>query len=512
MDPFATTLILVTVFLLLYRYLWKPMNYFKQLGIPHAPWIPILGHIGPVLFRCSFLGEHAQKMYNRFPDAKYFGFYIFTTPVIILRDPELITLIAIKEFDSFTDHLSMGNEDMDPLMGKTLFFLRGDSWREMRKLLSPAFSSAKMKIMFNLITDCADSFTKHIAEESKDGKVYHLEDTFGRYGTDMIATSCFGISVDSMKNPNNEFYVFAKQLIDFTFLKVLKILIGRHFPSVARLLGIKVFDDQTRSYFTRVITETVNMRKEKGIYRPDMIQLMMESGDTSGKELTIDEMTNQAFSFFQAGYGTSSTVLSFVVYELAVNPEIQARLRAEIEEIARKTDGRPTYDAIKGMAYLDAVLNETARLYPVTTVLDRVCVKEFEFPPAMFDSKPVTIKPGAMIGFMPFATQRDPKYFPDPLRFDPDRFLSGEIPQKHFFPFGLGPRICIGNRFAMMVLKIALFYLLLRCDFEPCAQTTIPMRLSKKSVLLAADKGFWLNFKTRENKTVLRTNDANGEV
>ncbi|XP_076625105.1 cytochrome P450 9e2-like [Colletes latitarsis] len=498
MDPFTIAVILVAVFLFVHRLLWAPMSYFKRAGIPHEPAIPIFGHIGPVLFRRSFLGEYGQRMYDRFADAKYFGFYIFTTPMIVIRDPELITSIAIKNFDSFTDHLSMGNEDVDPLSGKGLFFLRGDRWREMRKLLSPAFTSGKMKIMFNLVSDCADRFTEHVATESQEGKVFELKELFGRYGTDMIATSNFGIAVDSMKNPSNEFHAYAKEALVLTFGRLVKILIGRHFPGLSKMLGLKVFGDEIRSYFTNIIAETVRTRKEMSIYRPDMIQLMIESRDTNGRELTIDEMATQAFSFFQAGYGTSTTFLCFAVHEIAANPDVQAKLRAEIEAVARKTNGRLTYDAIKDMAYMDAVLNEIARLYPVTTVLDRVCVKEFELPPATPDSKPVAIKPGGMVAFMPFAMQRDPKYFPDPLKFDPDRFLSNNVPQNVCFPFGLGPRVCIGNRFAMMVVKIPLFYLLSRCDVELCAETTHPIRLSKKTVLLDAENGFWLKMKARK--------------
>ncbi|XP_076179536.1 cytochrome P450 9e2-like [Ptiloglossa arizonensis] len=503
MDLFVSTVILLAVFLLVRRFLRWPVNRFEELGIPYEPSIPILGNMAPVIFRRVFIGEHVHRMYNRFSDTKYFGFHLMTNPVLVIRDPELIASIAVKNFDNFTDHLDFANKDADPMMGKMLFFLRGDHWREMRKLLTPAFTGAKMKIMFDLIVDCADRFTRNIANESKDGKVFDLEDIFGRYGTDVIATTSFGIAVDSMRNPDHKFYVYAKQTINMTFVQNLKLLASMHFRTLTKLLGFKIHGDEIRRYFTDVIAETVRTRKEKGIYRPDVIQLMMESRDTNGRELTLEEMRNQAFGFYQAGYGTGSTFLAFVAHEIAMNPDVRSRLRAEIEEVASKHHGKPTYDTIKEMPYLNAVVNETNRLYPVSTIIDRTCVKEFELPPATPDSKPVVLKPGDMVIFMPFSIQRDPKYFPEPLRFDPDRFLSGEVPQNHYFPFGIGPRACIGNRFAIMEVKIAIFYLLLRCDVEPCSKTQHPIRFSKKTFVLSADNGFWLSFKARKEASAL---------
>ncbi|XP_076663914.1 cytochrome P450 9e2-like isoform X2 [Andrena cerasifolii] len=503
MDLFTGALIAVIVILLLYYFLWSRMTYFKDLGIPHEPPIPILGNVARVVFQQTSMAEHLQRAYNLYPEHRYFGFYNFETPVIVIRDPELITAIAVKHFDQFTDHRGFVDEDLDPLMGKNLFSLRGDRWREMRRLLSPAFTSSKMKTMFPLMCDCAVNFAEYIAMESKQGKVYDMKAIFGRYTTDVIASCSFGISADSMKNPNNEFYMFAKETINFISGLSLKFLMGKNFPTISKLFGIRLFGDKPRRYFRGIVADAVKMREEKGIYRPDMIQLMMETRDKDGGGLTIDEMTYQAFVFFLAGYDTTSSFLCFAAHQIGVMPEVQAKLRAEIEEVVRKTDGKPTYEAIKDMQYMEAVLNETLRLYAIVSFLDRVCVKEFQLPPATPDSKPVTIKPGGVVWFLPFALQRDPAYFSDPLKFKPERFLNGEVSAPNYTPFGVGPRLCIGNRFALMESKVVLFHLLWRCDLEPSADTAVPMKLNKKSFVLAAENGFWMNFRTREQEKVV---------
>ncbi|XP_017789192.1 PREDICTED: cytochrome P450 9e2-like [Habropoda laboriosa] len=497
MDPLTLTLFLIFGLLLVYHFVWKSMTHFQQLDLLHESPVPILGNMAPSLFRRISLFEHLQHLYSRFSQVKYFGFYNFATPVIVIRDTELITSIAVKNFDHFCDHRGFVDKELDPLIGKNLFALRGDHWREMRKLLSPVFTSSKMKTMFHLMDDCANSFTDYIAKDSKQGQVFNLKEIFGRYTNDVVATCSFGISVDSMKNPQNEFYTFAKETMNFMSNLSLKFIMGKNFPTLSKLLSIRLFSENARRYFQRVIADTVRARKEKGIYRPDMIQLMMEAKDKDGNALTIEEMTCEAFIFFLAGFDSVSTLICFLAHEIAANPDVQAKLRIEIEEVLRKTDGKPTYESIKEMSYMDAVINETLRLYSLAAFLDRVCVKEFELPPATSGAKPVKVKPGDVIWFPLFAIQRDPKYFFEPNKFDPDRFLNGEIPQSVHIPFGLGPRVCIGNRFALLKCKMVLFYLLWRCELEPCDKTQIPIKFSTQSFILFPQNGFWLNFRAR---------------
>ncbi|XP_076748690.1 cytochrome P450 9e2-like [Xylocopa sonorina] len=498
MDSLTLILSFLLGVCLIYYFLRKPLTHFRHLDLPHLPPIPILGNMAPYVLRRVSMLECLQKPYHRFAHAKYFGFYHFTTPVIVIRDPELITSVTVTNFDHFCDHRGFVDEDLDPLMGKNLLTLRGDRWREMRRLLSPIFTSSKMRVMFGLISDCADNLTDLIARGSKEGQVFDTKEVFRRYANDVVASCNFGYAVDSMRDPENKFYVFAKETLNFMSSLSLKFAIGKNFSSIMRLLGIKMVNDNAREYLVRLVADTVKTREEKGIYRPDMIQLMMESRNRDGKGLTIEDMACEAFIFFLAGFDGISNLICFAIHEIAVNPEVQATLYAEIEEVVRKTGGKPTYDSLKSTRYLDAVINEVLRLYIAAQFLDRVCVKEFEFPPATATSKPITVKPGDIVWYLPLAMHRDPKYYPEPTRFDPDRFLNGEPTHPAYVPFGLGPRFCIGNRLAMLECKVALFYLVWRCRLEACNKTQIPMRLDRKSFTLMPEKGFWLKFRTRD--------------
>ncbi|KZC03877.1 Cytochrome P450 9e2 [Dufourea novaeangliae] len=209
------------------------------------------------------MGEHIMNLYNQFSHLKYFGFFNILTPAIFIRDPELLTSITVKNFDHFVDHVGLVDADLDPLMGKNLFQLRGDKWRDMRKILSPAFTSSKMKVMSQLIIDCADRFTEFIATDSKTGREYDLWNTFRCYLNDVVATCSYGITIDSMRNPDNQFYRHGKNVTVTTRLMTLKLLMALNFRFLFKFFGIKFFSEEVHQYFRNVIIETVKMREEK---------------------------------------------------------------------------------------------------------------------------------------------------------------------------------------------------------------------------------------------------------
>jgi cytochrome P450 family 9 len=468
--------------------------------IPHKPPIPLLGNMAPFVFRRTSHMENLQNIYNMFPNAKYFGLYDFGRPAIVIRDPDLINTIAIKQFDNFCDHRSFVNQDVEPIISRNLFGMKGDQWREMRKLLSPSFTGSKMKTMFELMTQVAENFVDFvITQAGKSGKTYNMKDLLGRYTTDTIATCAFGISVDSFKHPKNEFFLISEKTTMFGNSQFFKFFINFNFPLLARLFNIRVFNPKIGTFFKEIVSNTVKTRDEQKIVRPDMIQLMMETRNTdSGPEFDIDELTAQAVIFFIAGFDGVSAAMCFTTYAVGVNPDVQTKLREEIDDVVKQTNGKPTYEAINRMKYLDAVVNETLRLYPLGALMDRICVKETELPPATSDGKPIKIKPGDQIYFPSFALHRDPKYYPQPDKFDPERFLNGHVDNSVYMPFGMGPRICIANRFALMEIKVMMFYLLWRCDIEPDVKTPIPIVLSKSSLSSYPDKGFWLKLRERK--------------
>ncbi|XP_051170806.1 cytochrome P450 9e2-like [Leptopilina boulardi] len=501
------TYVLATIigaFAIYFLQILKRHKYFENHGIPYKSPVPIFGNMLPIIFRQKNMGTVIRELYNKYPNKKYFGFYDFMNPVIVLRDMELIKSVAVKNFDSFPDHRTFVKETWDPLFGRNLFSLKGEKWHDVRSLLSPAFTSSKMKIMFKLISQCASDFTEILANDIEGNKMREMKEAFTRYTNDVIATCAFGISVNTMKDPNNDFYVLGKEATNLEKLTI-KFFFMREFPYIMRLLNIKLVAPRIEKFFTNIIKSTINIRDTKGITRPDMLQLMMDARGKGNKvDLTAEEMTAQAFIFFFGGFDSTSTNMSFAAHEIAINSDVQKKLQNEIDCVLRDTNGDPTYDAINGMEYLDAVVNETLRKYPLVPSLDRVCSRKFELPPNEIGGKPFIIEPGMTVWIPAVAYHYDSQYYEEPEKFNPNRFLGNDaaasIKSTTFLSFGLGPRQCIGNRFALLETKTMLFHLLARCNLKICPKTNVPMKLSKKTFGFSADGGYWMQLEKRDNK------------
>lgn len=185
------------------------------------------------------------------------------------------------------------------------------------------------------------------------------------------------------------------------------------------------------------------------------------------------------------------------MYEISTHPEVQEKLRDEIREMLARTDGKVTYDSVMDtntMPYLHQVIHETLRKYSILPVLDRQCVNPDGYSMEPFSKFRI---PYGMPIYVPFfAIQRDEKNFPEPMKFDPERFSAeniGDIKPFTNFPFGSGPRSCIGERFALLQVKTGLVKILKDFRLEPTDKTPKHIVLEKKAMLIQCADGLFLN-------------------
>ncbi|XP_003423799.1 cytochrome P450 9e2 [Nasonia vitripennis] len=486
----CVTLIAVLTYLVFTAH--KKRHYFAKYGIPQPPEIPFIGAAGASILTGYHVNYAMKDVYNTNRDAKYVGIHAFIYPIIVLRDLDLIKSVIVKNFDHFSDHKTLVSEKSDPLFGKNLANLKGERWREVRNLLSPAFSSSKMRTMHELMSLCAENFANRFLESNSSKEAVDMKDAFTRYTNDVIASCAFGIEVDSLKESKNEFYLHGKTSTDFTKPSVLVcFLLNMVCPSLANKLGLRIVSQEETDYFVKLIKETIKTREERGIKRPDMLQLLLDSQEKT-KKLDFLDLTAQAFIFFAAGFDTVSTHACCMAHELAVNPDVQRKLRVEIDEVMRNCKGRPTYEAVNNMRYLDAIFHETMRIHPIAFIT-RICTKEFELPPTLPGAEPYVLKPGMEVQVPTVGIHHDPDYYDDPEKFDPERFMDKKASSDILnLGFGLGPRMCIGNRFAILETKVLFVHLLAKCDLVPCEKTCNPMVYADRSFIPAAKGGFWL--------------------
>lgn len=206
------------------------------------------------------------------------GLFDMRTPFFCVRDPEVLKQLTVKDFDYFEDHRSFVDEKTDAMFGNSLISLKGSKWRDMRATLSPAFTGSKMRQMFDLVAECAEEMSSTFKKRSaNDGSIAcDMKDLFSKYTNDVISSTAFGYKVNSFENPDNEFYLSGKKFLDFnTPLAAVKVLLMQTLPKIAALLDISFTDSKVKHFFRSMVLGNIESRTKEGLFRPDMINILM---------------------------------------------------------------------------------------------------------------------------------------------------------------------------------------------------------------------------------------------
>ncbi|XP_058796126.1 uncharacterized protein LOC131666993 [Phymastichus coffea] len=498
---FSTYALIIIVVYEIYYYLNRRRAIFMEQGVPCYGW-PLLSNIILYFLMPMSLADQLKMTYNKYSKAKYFGSFNIFQPVVVVRDLELIKTMAIKNFESFPAHMRYFDYSLDKLFGSQLFNSTGEYWKNTKAILSPAFTPSKLKNMHGFVVECAKEFVGHLNQLPVSERMWlETKELLSRFTNDAIASSAYGIKIDSMRNPNNKFYVLGSKATNLDTTTGIKFIALNVFPKFCRLMNMGLFNTEVYDFFKDIVEKTMRMREETGIRRADLIQLMMKTQE-SGMKMDIFDMTAQAFTFFFAGFETTSTLMSALAYELALNPDIQKKLQLEIDQVMRRSNGNLTYEDINDMPYFDSVIAEALRAHPPLIVIDRICDKDYQLPPAVPGGKPFTVKSGMGVIFPAAAIQRDPKYFDDPDKFDPERYAGKKFTFNDVtnLGFGIGPRNCLGYRFANMTVKVLFSYILTDFNLIPNSKTRSPYTYSWFSYTVRPPGGYCLAIEPRKSK------------
>ncbi|XP_044260375.1 cytochrome P450 6A1-like [Tribolium madens] len=477
--------LLVTVFL---YYKWT-FKYWQRRNIPWLePSLPF-GNLSNPFNRQENLGITVKKFYKEMKQRKWKhgGIFFLVSPVYCVVDLDYVKNIMSRDFHYFTDRSIYFNEKNDPLSAH-LFAIGGQKWRNLRTKLTPTFTSGKMKQMFHTLLECESNLLKRIAKECH--SPINIKEILSCFTIDVIGSVGFGLECKTFEDEDSPFRIYGKKVFKDSVLRSLKrVFLTSNFPDLARKLGVLAFPSDITDFFLKVVTDTVRYREENHHTRSDFLQLLIDM--KNNETLTIEEIAAQCFVFFLAGFETSSTTMTFALYELAKNQEIQSRVREEIGAVLKKYDGKITYEAIHDMKYMNQVIDETLRKYPATTVITRTCVRDYGIP-----DQDVIIPKGTSVLIPVLGIHHDEEYYPNPEKFDPERFTQENKAARHHYahlPFGEGPRICIGLRFGLMQSKVGLTSLLKNYRFTVNEKTKEPLKMQVRSLILAAEGEIWLD-------------------
>ncbi|KAF3426870.1 hypothetical protein E2986_12669 [Frieseomelitta varia] len=343
-----------------YYYATSTFDFWKNRGVVGPRPLPYIGNIKEILFARKSLADYTREIYIAYKNEPMVGLYSRRSPVLLLRDPKLIKNVLITDFPNFTGRGTIINEKVEPLSAN-LFFLEEERWRPLRNHLSPMFSSGKLREMFHLIVECSQYLEKYLEENVGRTGIIECQALAAKYTTDVIGSCAFGIERSALENENSEFHKISREVFAVNLRNFLQQKLKEFVPMLYNLLALLPPQNFVLA-FMKLVSETMKYRRENNIARPDFMKLLMDLQKNPDKlqniEFTDTMLTAQLGIFFAAGFVAPSMAISNALYELALNQDVQDKLREEIEEFCGKNNGELKFDDIKKMKYLDKVFKE----------------------------------------------------------------------------------------------------------------------------------------------------------
>ena len=476
----------VALLAILVLYVKYKRSYWKRRGVTSVPGHWLFGNVKEAALQKKSFANVFGELYQQASEKDVvLGFYIFHKPFLLVKSPELIKQILIKDFNIFPNRYFSASSFHDEIGNTNLFTIQNPPWKHLRTKLSPIFTSLKLKKLFHLIVENSESMSKYLEDQFSNGtktKSIFLRDVTLRYTTDIISNIAFGVQVNSFNPDNTEFFEKVQEGLNFSIKRGIQFATMFFFPSVAPFVGAQMLGSST-DYFRKVFWDSMDGRELNKVKRGDLIDLLVElkneKQDNVDFKFTGDALVSQSAIFFIAARESSVSTICFTLAELAKHPEIQKRTRAEILE--KLAEHGMTYEGVLSMKYLYQVISETLRLYPPAPILDRVPIQNYKIP-----GSNIVIEKGTPVYITLTGLQRDPKYYRDPLTFNPDRYNEenkDEISQCTYIPFGDGPRACVGTRLGQ--LQSAIGVLTIIKDYEVSFDSTCNCEIDNRNVFLS---------------------------
>ncbi|CAF1330384.1 unnamed protein product [Adineta steineri] len=462
-DSIPLTLLLLPILIFSYYvYNLRTNNIFRRIGMPGPAPIPLLGEMFNVMRTGMYKNDMALvKKYG-----KIVGIYEGTVPIILVTDLDILRNVLIKD-----SHVFINRRTPEGGVGPFehgLTTLKDEHWKNARSIVSPTFSTAKLKAMHSLMNDVSDMFNERLLEYADKQEIFDIKTINGQYTLDNIASCLFGIETNSLKNENITLINHLKKFFTFTLARIFLLIIFLT-PRLGAYLGKKGYSFlpmDSMEYTTKIVNQVLARRRQRLERRNDFIQIMIdheeEIKDQEGqqwkslkKTLSDKEILSQALVFLIAGYETTSVLMSFFFYVMATEPVIQEKIYQEIrQEIG---DEEVTYEKLSQLQYLDMVINETLRMYPPFIRFDRVASRDYQLGNHL-------IPKGTIINVPVYPIHHDSETWPEPEKF---------VPESN----------CIGMRFALVEAKLGIVRALRLVEFERCEKTEIPIQLGNVTIL-----------------------------
>jgi cytochrome P450 len=384
------------------------------------------------------------------------------TKVFYLREPDLIREMLVTLVPNF--HKSRGLERAKALLGEGLLTSEGELHRQQRKLIQPVFHHGNLKDIAVIMRERA----RQRVENWRPGQTLNLNQEMHALTLTIVGEALFGTEVgertdrvsELMETVVETFFLFMSPLASFFEF------FGH--PKLKRAA-------KARRELSAIVQTMIDERRKTKQTRKDLLTLLFAAQDPeTGLGMSDEQLRDEVMTLFLAGHETTANALGWTIYLLTQHPDISERLAAEVRPCASAIDDLESDFRIKDDDLLSRVIRESLRLYPPVWAIGRRATQDLQI-------GGTEVSKGAIVLACQWALHRCDKYFSNPIQFDPDRWTAEfqrTLPKYAFFPFGGGPRSCIGEGFAWMELRILLTEILRRWRFEIVRGQTVKPKAS----------------------------------
>ena len=382
------------------------------------------------------LFEHLVREYGNVSHYKLGG-----SNIVFVNDPELIREILITQASAFIKERTQ--KRMKILLGEGLITSEGEFHMRQRRIAAPAFHRQRIQTYADVMVSRATA----MRQSWREGKQFDISAAMMQLSLEIVARTLFASDVTAdIRVINDEVNAIMRLYNFLVALPRAEALLHLPIPGLMRFR-------RARKHLDAVVQRMIATRRSEGVDRGDLLSMLISARDTenSGEGMSDEQLRDEVITIFLAGYETVANALTWTWYLLSQNPQAEQRLHAEIDQVLG--DRPATLADLPQLRYTEMVFAESMRLYPPAWAMGRQATRSIELGPYMLPA-------GTYFLFSQYILQRSAEYFPDPLRFDPERFTLEQKAARHrfaYFPFGGGGRQCIGEAFAWMegVLLIA---------------------------------------------------------
>ena len=380
-------------------------------------------------FRSDPLG-FVSRTAAQYGDLAYFR--LGRQHVFLVNNPDLIREVLVTRQNNFTKSRALQRARV--LLGEGLLTSEGELHLRQRRLVQPAFHRPRLIGYSKTMSE----YAVRTRDQWRDGETLDIAHEMMRLTLAIVGKTLFSADVEHEAVEIGEALTSVLHMFNLLMMPFSEYLEKLPLPMVRRF-------KKARARLDRTIYGLISERRASGQDCGDLLSMLLLARDEDGSGGMSDEQVrDEALTLFLAGHETTALALTWALYLLSQNPDCERRLHQEVDAVLG--DRAPEFDDLSRLPYTEMVIAETLRLYPSAWAIGRKAIEEFEL-------GGFHIPKGGILILSPYVTQRDARFFPDPARFDPERFAPGARegqPKFSYFPFGGGARLCIGERFAWM--------------------------------------------------------------